>query len=103
MKSKSSNRFEGLLAQVGVGSESPSPLYPNTPSSPAAEVPTPGKRSNPSYKQISTYVPATLYREVKKQLVSEERTLSDVIEELLRNWVVSANDLQRGLDERRKA
>jgi hypothetical protein len=107
MKLKNVNRFEGLLSQVGVRGEEPTsvdtslaPAPPETPIAPLSGI---GKRSNPSYKQISTYVPAKLYREVKKQLVSEERTLSDVIEELLRKWVVSDNTLERGLDDRRKA
>ncbi len=48
-----------------------------------------GKRSDPDYVQISAYIRKETHREAKRKLLEEdsERDLSDVIEELLRNWV----------------
>ena len=48
-----------------------------------------GKRSDPDYVQISAYIRKETHRLAKRKLLEEdsERDLSDVIEELLSNWV----------------
>jgi hypothetical protein len=48
-----------------------------------------GKRSDPDYVQISAYIRKDTHRQAKRKLLEEgdERDLSDVIEELLKNWV----------------
>jgi hypothetical protein len=89
---KTPNRFQDLLREVGVHPSSPEHNEEHS----SMTVCIVGKRSNPSYKQISTYVPADLYREVKKRLVAEERTLSEVTENLLRSWVKTEQKDTRG-------
>jgi hypothetical protein len=76
------NKFAELLGEVGIG----------TPTMPGSEAPvvTPakvGKRSDPAYRQISTYVRSDLYRIVKRELLMEERDFSDLMDELLGEWV----------------
>jgi hypothetical protein len=73
------NKFADLLGEVGVGSAP----------SEAGSLPAPrvGKRSNPAYRQISTYVRSDLYRLVKRELLMEDRDFSDLIDELLGEWV----------------
>jgi hypothetical protein len=48
-----------------------------------------GKRSDPDYVQISAYIRKETHRLAKRKLLEEdsEQDLSDVIEELLSNWV----------------
>jgi hypothetical protein len=46
-----------------------------------------GKRSDPNYRQISTYVRAELYKAVKKRLTDEERDFSDLLDQLLVRWI----------------
>jgi hypothetical protein len=75
------NKFAELLGEVGIGAAA-EPA--------AAEVPAPakvGKRSDPSYRQISTYVRSDLYRSVKRELLMDERDFSDLMDELLGDWV----------------
>ena len=76
------NKFADLLGEVGLGSAT----------EPAAEAASPvaakiGKRSDPSYRQISTYVRSDLYRSVKRELLMDERDFSDLMDELLSEWL----------------
>jgi hypothetical protein len=73
------NKFADLLGEVGVGSAQ----------SEAGGLATPrvGKRSDPAYRQISTYVRSDLYRLVKRELLMEDRDFSDLVDELLGEWV----------------
>ena len=77
------NKFADLLGEVGIGgTDQPS-------ESTSAAVAKIGKRSDPAYRQISTYVRSDLYRSVKRELLMEERDFSDLMDELLRAWVSS--------------
>ena len=59
------NKFAELLGEVGLGSST---------AVPEEEPPAPklGKRSDPAYRQISTYVRSDLYRSVKRELLMDE-------------------------------
>ena len=54
-----------------------------------------GRRSNPEYTQISAYIPLELLLEVQDELTEERRAkkqrtprpVSDLVEELLANWL----------------
>lgn len=46
-----------------------------------------GKRSNREYTQIAGYVKVSTYKEVKKLLIDEEKEFSELLQELLDNWV----------------
>lgn len=70
------SRFASLIEQVG-----PAPEAVNTVEGRA------GKRSNPSYKQISTYVKKDLYKTVRRELMNDERDFGDLLEELLSRWM----------------
>ena len=75
------NKFAELLGEVG--------LPAGTDLEPETAIPPPkvGKRSDPAYRQISTYVRSDLYRNVKRELLMEERDFSDLMDELLAAWV----------------
>jgi hypothetical protein len=73
------NKFADLLGEVGLGAsdaEAPVPVLTKV-----------GKRSNPAYRQISTYVRSDLYRSVKRELLMDERDFSDLMDEVLSEWI----------------
>jgi hypothetical protein len=76
------NKFADLLGEVGI------PASTHEPES-AIAPPKIGKRSDPAYRQISTYVRSDVYRNVKRELLMEERDFSDLMDELLTSWVSS--------------
>ena len=73
------NKFADLLGEVGIA---PS-FEPTSESAPPAV----GKRSDPAYRQISTYVRSDVYRSVKRELLMDERDFSDLMAELLADWL----------------
>ena len=76
------NKFAELLGEVGFPAGAPEPQI-------GAAPPKIGKRSDPAYRQISTYVRSDIYRNVKRELLMEERDFSDLMDELLTVWVSS--------------
>ena len=73
------NKFADLLGEVGIASS----FDPASESTPRAV----GKRSDPAYRQISTYVRSDVYRSVKRELLMDERDFSDLMAELLADWL----------------
>ncbi len=45
------------------------------------------KSADPSYMKFTTYIRKTTHIGVKTRLVSKEKELSDLVEELLTNWL----------------
>jgi|SoiMethySBSTD1v2_1073268.scaffolds.fasta_scaffold5798289_1 hypothetical protein len=76
------NKFADLLGEVGISASTHEPESAIAP-------PKIGKRSDPAYRQISTYVRSDVYRNVKRELLMEERDFSDLMDELLTSWVSS--------------
>jgi hypothetical protein len=75
------NKFADLLGEVGLGNRAQGGAEAEPP------VVRVGKRSNPAYRQISTYVRSDVYRSVKRELLMEERDFSDLMDELLAEWI----------------
>lgn len=48
-----------------------------------------GKRSNPNYIQVGAYIPIELNKSVKRQLVDTDKDFSELVAELLAQWVES--------------
>lgn len=46
-----------------------------------------GKRSDPRYTQVGCYLPRELNNRVKMKLVADPRDFSDLVAELLDNWL----------------
>lgn len=46
-----------------------------------------GKKSDRSYTQIGGYVKITTYKEVKKLLIDEDKEISELLQELLDEWI----------------
>jgi hypothetical protein len=50
-----------------------------------------GKRSDPSYIQVGAYIPIELNKSVKRLLVDDDKNFSDLVSELLEQWVRENN------------
>jgi len=46
-----------------------------------------GKRSDPNYVQVGAYIPRDLDKQVKLKLIESDREFSDLVADLLRNWL----------------
>ncbi len=51
-----------------------------------------GKRSDPNYIQVGAYIPIELNKQVKRRLVDADMDFSDLVAELLNQWVQSSDD-----------
>ena len=51
-----------------------------------------GKRSDPNYIQVGAYIPIELNKSVKRRLVDTDQDFSDLVAELLDQWVQSHDD-----------
>ncbi len=78
-------KFDNLLKArdrddtiIGVGREARTPR--------AAGV---GKRSDDDYRQVSAYIRKDTHRRVKIALLQEEREFSELVEELLSDWLTA--------------
>ena len=75
------SKFSGVLGAVK--------KQDNGPTTTAAVLRQPGKRSDPDFVQANAYIPKALHREVKLKLLQEgdDRQYSALVEELLQEWV----------------
>ncbi len=62
---------------------------PSKPDSARRLVPTAGKRSDSDYKQVSAYIRRDTHLKVKLALLQEGREFSELVEELLTEWLAS--------------
>ena len=46
-----------------------------------------GKRSDPNFTQVSAYSPKDLHRRVKIELMEKDQDFSELVTELLTNWL----------------
>jgi hypothetical protein len=51
------------------------------------------KSSDPTYMKFTTYIRKATHLGVKTRLVSKEKELSDLVEELLSNWLKENNSI----------
>lgn len=47
----------------------------------------PGKRSNPDYQQVTVLLHGQTYLDTRKRLLDERKEVSELINELLSNWL----------------
>ncbi|TYQ26979.1 hypothetical protein PseudUWO311_09845 [Pseudanabaena sp. UWO311] len=58
-----------------------------------------GRRSDPEYAQVGAYVPRKLHTQVKIQLLNQKKDFSELIEELLEDWIQPLLNKKNGLPE----
>lgn len=112
-KQQRGNRFRGMTQalkgeilpeQEAIEAETPESEPEVTTPEPAptpAPTPTPapeprrtrakGKRSDPSYIQVGAYIPKALNKDVKRKLVDTEQDFSELVTQLLAQWVQEAD------------
>jgi hypothetical protein len=91
-----SSKFAGIFKRdepiespaVAIPLPSPAPAEP--PSAPRRGRPS-GKRSDPTYAQVTAYIPEELHRQVKIALLQDAKgqEFSELVGELLREWMKS--------------
>lgn len=52
----------------------------------------PGKKSNPSYAQVTVYLRKDLHRTAQKLLFDDKRQFSDLVDELVDRWVANVQN-----------
>lgn len=99
---KKTNRFGPLSAALKgevlpeqiTETQEPSSDLEAPPLTPVVDTPQPakrgrtkGKRSNPDYEQVGAYIPKALNLEVKRLLLERDIDFSDLVAQLLKQWV----------------
>ena len=77
--------FKKIFKARGVEPEEKLTELPKT--SPPAKQKGKGKRSDPNFTQVSAYIPKDLHKRVKVELMDGDRQFSDLVTELLTNWL----------------
>ena len=67
--------------------EHPVPLLPTTNENGKHAAKVLAKSTDPAFTKFTTYIRKTTHLGVKTRLVSKEKELSDLVEELLSNWL----------------
>jgi hypothetical protein len=75
-----SNPFSGIIQESGQARNKPVEQIGDSEK-------TTGRRSRSDYTQVAGYVPASLYRQVKKKLFDEERNFSELLEKWMTDYV----------------
>jgi hypothetical protein len=79
-------RFSDVLKNTRTLSTVPEP--DRAPAEPVRKVGRPpGKKSNPAYRQVTVYVRDDVHRDARKLLLDERRQFSDLVNELVDEWV----------------
>lgn len=86
-KAKTEKKSESLTAKKKAVTSPPSPARKTQPAKP--EKRGSGKSSNSAYTQVLTYLKKDTHNRAKARLIfdSEKRDLSDLVEELLADWL----------------
>src|SRR4051794_25052667 len=59
-----------------------------------------GRRSREGYTQVGAYLPKTLYKDVQRRLLDEDRNFSELVEDLLTAYLHSETASHNGLIRR---
>ena len=92
-KKKDGSRFDNFISAA----RAPKPP-PETPSPTDAGEPTPppskkSKSSDPDYMRTTVYLPKKLHRRLKSVAADEEKEISEIVEELVANWLASRKNV----------
>ena len=91
MTEKKNTRFSGVLNRAVIDPEPPSDFKTEAE---AAALPRtskmgrpPGKKSNPEYTQVTVYLRKEVHRAARKLLLDEQRQFSDLVGDLVGQWI----------------
>jgi hypothetical protein len=80
-KKKDGTRFDALIGTARQQEKTPAPVEPK----PAKKT----KSTDPDYVRTTVYLPKRLHKQLKAAAAEEEREMSDVLEELVDQWLKS--------------
>ena len=90
MAPRKGSKYDGLIRSRGRGREDLEGLVGERREAPSVDDGvTGGKRSNARYRQVSAYVRKDTHRKVKMALLEDDREFSELVEELLGDWLAS--------------
>jgi ABC-type iron transport system FetAB ATPase subunit len=81
---KDGSRFDDLFGAVSRSRADDTPPLP-------AQEKKRAKGSNPDYVRTTIYLPKQLHRQLKAAALDEEQEMSEIIEELIHQWLESRN------------
>jgi hypothetical protein len=91
MPSDAENLFQNLANKRTKAADAPkAEETPSEPPKPRGRAK--GKRSDPNYEQVGAYIPKDLNKQVKRLLLDEEIDFSDLVAQLLSEWVKQRTD-----------
>jgi hypothetical protein len=88
MIKKDSSRFDALFGAAR--SKTDEPLAEDAQTSKHSDAQT-SKSKDPNYQRTTLYLPKTLHRKLKAAAAEDEREMSEVMEELLKDWLEKRN------------
>lgn len=84
---KDGNRFDDLFGMVK--SKQPEKVEPEIEQ--PVEGDRPAKHKDPGYQRTTLYIPKQLHRKLKAAAAEEDREMSEIMEELIQQWLESRN------------
>lgn len=88
------SRFDQLLGSVGKRKPDETGQVPSgAVAKPATNIPAKGqaKGKNPNYQRTTLYLPKDLHREFKLAALEEDQEMSDIVEQLVSDWLNNRN------------
>ncbi len=80
-KKDSSSRFDALFGAAKQKEQTPTPAVPK----PAKK----SKSTDPGYVRTTVYLPKRLHKQLKAAAADEEREMSEILEQLVEQWLKS--------------
>ncbi len=90
-KKKDGNRFDNLFSAAR--EPKPTTKAETEEAATAKKLHKKSKSSNPYYMRTTVYLPKKLHRQLKSAAADEEREISEIVEELVANWLASRKDI----------
>jgi len=92
-KKKDGSRFDHLFSAAKTPlptSETPPPTEATPTTEPLSKK---SKSSDPDYMRTTVYLPKKLHRRLKSVAADEEKEISEIVEELVANWLASRENV----------
>lgn len=98
MSEKKAGKFAVIANKLSQMRETPPPESQAHPAT-VAEEPRrlgrpPGKKTSPDYVQVTVYLRRSVHQSARKLLIDERRQFSDLVDELVENWVQKSERLE---------
>jgi hypothetical protein len=90
--SSEKSRFDGLFSVARSKAETDAFAQTSKPTR-HLDVQT-SKSSNPDYQRTTLYIPKSLHKQFKAAAVTDEKDMSDIMTELIQDWIKSRNNVR---------